>query len=285
MLRGDWRGYSAAVLIAAIFALFGLALLHSHEAEQDRERPRADTSARYEIGGQYLTPRAGLPAVSEKFAANPEPKSTKEREERDLAAQEAAAVWSFWMLVVSTIGVLTTMVGTGFLLWQISLTREAVEDTGKATLAMEEANKIAKETQAANLAVGQSQVRAYISLSNIDVCDHDHGFEVEFDVENSGQSPARRVNITFQVSLQATPFSVAPRTMPLGDFSASHRETGKTFAFKLPEEWDGFVSETSVFDIALVATFFDVFEQRREEPTHFCVIKGTGGYAFLRTPF
>jgi hypothetical protein len=81
--------------------------------------------------------------LAERVASAPEPNSTEEREKRDLAAQEASALWAFWMLIVSGIGVAATMVGTGFLLWQIILTREAVEDTGHATVAMQRSNEIA----------------------------------------------------------------------------------------------------------------------------------------------
>lgn len=68
-----------------------------------------------------------------------------QRSEADLATQRQMSVWAFWALVVSSISAVVTAIGTILLYQQIVLTREAVEDTGRATDAMREANKIADE--------------------------------------------------------------------------------------------------------------------------------------------
>lgn len=91
--------------------------------------------------------RAGLPYFAERIASGPDPEDGSEREKRDLAAQESMSVWAFWLLLVSSIGAAATIIGTVFLLWQIMLTREAVKDTGDATKAMEDANRIARDGQ------------------------------------------------------------------------------------------------------------------------------------------
>ncbi|KRB86544.1 hypothetical protein ASE00_07570 [Sphingomonas sp. Root710] len=62
------------------------------------------------------------------------------------AAEDSAfwAQWGFWIAVV----------GSSFLLWQIMLTREAVEDTGRATEAMRQANRISENAQRAWITLG-----------------------------------------------------------------------------------------------------------------------------------
>ncbi|MEO6716669.1 MAG: hypothetical protein ABIM50_05410 [Novosphingobium sp.] len=67
--------------------------------------------------------------------------------ESDLCAQwraakaaENSANWTEW-------GVLASIVGISLLLWQIILTREAVEDTGNATKAMERQNELTLAAQ------------------------------------------------------------------------------------------------------------------------------------------
>lgn len=91
--------------------------------------------------------RAGLPYFAEKFVSGSDPKNLDEINKRELAAQESSAVWSFWLLAVSIFSTVITFLGTGILLWQISLTRRAVEDTSKATKAMERQNELADQAQ------------------------------------------------------------------------------------------------------------------------------------------
>lgn len=103
----------------------------------------------YQGPSQSLRNISGLPGPFERLIANPPPTSGQDHEKRDLAAQEAMAVWAFWMFTaaVATFGV--TSFGT-ILIWkQVRLTREAVEDTGRATLAMERQNELTAIAQRA----------------------------------------------------------------------------------------------------------------------------------------
>lgn len=142
----------AALVILGTGAYFG-ALYGTHYSQEAATAANRDASAKQGNPSQIDRDRAGLPETAERIASGPDPQSTDEREKRDLAAQESTSVWTFWMLVVSALGVVTTMLGTGFLLWQIQLTREAVQDTGRATNAMLEANEIAGVSARAWLSV------------------------------------------------------------------------------------------------------------------------------------
>jgi hypothetical protein len=101
----------------------------------------------YQGPSESLPDISGLPGPVERAIANPHPNTGQDHEKRDLATQEASALWAFWMVVASFLSVLITTVGTIFLYKQIVLTREAVEDTGEATKAMRKGNEIAHAAQ------------------------------------------------------------------------------------------------------------------------------------------
>jgi hypothetical protein len=138
--------YVAIGLIAVIVVLLGLAVASGKEREQDAKRANC-AAANCENKVQFTTPRSGVPAIAESFVSDPEPQNGNDREKRDLAAQESMAVWAFWMVVASFGTMLVTLLGT-ILIWrQVSLTREAVEDTGKATAAMVRQNELTEAAQ------------------------------------------------------------------------------------------------------------------------------------------
>lgn len=90
---------------------------------------------------------AGIPIFAQRAVTNEVPHDQADRELRDLNAQEAMAAWGFWSLIASCIAVVSAAVGTGFLLWQISLTRIALRESASATTAMNRANEIALDSQ------------------------------------------------------------------------------------------------------------------------------------------
>lgn len=141
---------------------------------------------------QSLPNISGLPGLVERAIANPHPPGGQDHEKRDLAAQEASALWAFWMVAASFGSVLITALGTVFLYKQIVLTRRAVEDTGEATKAMREANAIARD-------IGQAQTRAYLSIKSLEGKKVDGGLVFRATVQNSGQSPALSAQIMLQV--------------------------------------------------------------------------------------
>jgi|GEM_PF-2365715 len=149
------RGYRLAIvgaLAALTFVTLGAgayfgALYAPHYGYQSAHPTYRGPQPKQSNVSQIDRDRAGLPYFAERVASGPDPQDGSEREKRDLAAQESMSVWAFWLLLVSAIGTATTMIGTGFLLWQIILTRKAVRDTGDATEAMIEANNIARTAQ------------------------------------------------------------------------------------------------------------------------------------------
>jgi len=131
---------------------------------------------------QLSRDRAGLPEFVERMVSGPDPKDGTERDKRDLAAQESMSVWGFWGFAVTTIG-------TIFLAVQMILTRGAVQETAKATKAMERQNEIAEAAQRPWL--------VFDIKGPIPVTRHSSGaFSADFDIviKNKGPMPATHVN-------------------------------------------------------------------------------------------
>jgi len=78
-------------------------------------------------------------------------KEREEREKRDLDAQESMSRYAFWTLLITSGGLLVTAAGTAMLLWQISLTRDALKTSSDANLAMQDANDIMRKAEDAQL--------------------------------------------------------------------------------------------------------------------------------------
>lgn len=145
-LLAGFAGGLALLIALATGAYFG-ALYAPHYGYQSAHSTYSGPASKQGNVSQIDRDRAGLPYFAERIASGTDPENRREREQRDLAAQESMSVWAFWMLAVSAAGVLTTMIGTGFLLWQIVLTRKAVKDTGDATRAMNRQNELMEAAQ------------------------------------------------------------------------------------------------------------------------------------------
>lgn len=125
---------AAAILSSIVLGIIGYSSGRYDERQQQKIMAAQERgSVERQLDQQIDTDRAGLPYVAQAIASNPEPKDTPERERRDLAAQESMSVWAFWAASAALGGLIVTSIGTGFLLWQIMLTRKAVKYTGDAT--------------------------------------------------------------------------------------------------------------------------------------------------------
>lgn len=110
-----------------------------------------------------------------------------QRSEADLSAQRQMSDWAFWALVIATVSTIVTGVGTVLLYQQIVLTREALEDTGNATNAMLDANKIAQNS-------AEIQLRPYLGITIESANgENDRGFSLI--VKNAGIIPAKKIRI------------------------------------------------------------------------------------------
>ena len=152
----------------------------------------------YSGPSQSLPDISGLPGPVERAIANPHPATGQDHEIRDLAAQEASALWAFWMVAASVASVLITTVGTILLYKQIVLTRRAVIDTGLATKAMQDANDIAG-----------TGVRAWLSIEltfdgvgrpwNSGELGNGFAFDLVARIENHGSAPGNDVHFNADI--------------------------------------------------------------------------------------
>ena len=186
MSRSDWGILAALAGLAALFVAFGTGLYlaslnYPHEKRYQPYRYSAEQPAQVEAAAaakpdaqalQYRTP-----------CRQPEGQG-----ESDLCAQwraanaaEDSALWTKW-------GVWIGIIGSTLLLWQIMLTRRAVEDTGEATDAMREANRIAKSSS-------ELELRPYVWFGKIEIRDVVLGKcpELVAEVCHAGQTPAYEV--------------------------------------------------------------------------------------------
>ena len=191
MLSGGRLFLIALAGLAVVSIAFGLGLM------QGGSNPHEERYPAYQYSDQKQERSSASPAGN--LAVNAlnyktpcdEPKGEAES---DLCAQWRAAYaaensafwakWGFWIAVV----------GSAFLLWQIILTRRAVEDTGHATDAMREANRIAKESH-------ESSARAYVTagkfrIENVVVGGNP---KISWEIENLGQTIAYDVEASIEV--------------------------------------------------------------------------------------
>lgn len=179
---------TAACGIAALWALFTGAyfgsLYTAHYRDQPTSSAHKGTSADNQRQSQIDRDRAGLPDFAERITAGPDPEQGTEVEKRDLAAQEAMSVWAFWALLVAIGGFIVTTIGTFFLAWQVKLTRDAVEDTSKATQAMERQNEIADEGQRPWVSIDD------LAINSVEVDGDIAKITYSFMARNRGKTPA-----------------------------------------------------------------------------------------------
>jgi hypothetical protein len=151
-MSNGYRGLAIAASGIALFTALFFGAYFGSLYGPDKKQYQAVSSQGsgqndYSGPSQSLPDIAGLPSPVERAIANPSPATGADHEKRDLAAQEASALWAFWMTFVSAMGFCVTTVATVLLYQQIRLTREAVEDTGKATLAMQRQNELTEYAQ------------------------------------------------------------------------------------------------------------------------------------------
>lgn len=159
----------------------------------DRGKASADQDAATapKQGGEVSLPVKQIPTPSEPAVAPGQAKTEQPDpyKLRDLIAQEDMAYWAMGMFFAAMATFLVTSIGT-FLIWrQVKLTRQAVEDTGEATVAMREANEIARDT-------AKRQLRAYVAPDHFDFNKIEPGcpLRLRLWIKNFGQTPAQLNN-------------------------------------------------------------------------------------------
>ena len=163
----------------------------------------------------YIGPSESLPDIAgiagtvERIIANPPPESGEDHERRDLAAQEAMAVWAFWMVLVSAITGIVSAAGLLALLKTISQNKEAI---AKA----HDANQIAR-----------SQLASELVVSAINVNIHQY-FGLSISLKNTGSVKARQIRLSAipKISVKIPASGLIPFTQNEVQFGPNETENG-----------------------------------------------------------
>jgi hypothetical protein len=173
-----------------IFAFLGVALVAATPLQSDKQVEEV-RNALVETFQRLPIISESLSMLAEIFNLSPLERSCAKGEDdrqSDLCAQwkaaDAAAKAAWW----AAFGSIVATIGTIGLYWQLILTRKAVLETGNATVAMQEANKIARDEQRPWL---QMEIKA------TGVSDHGQQTMAAFDVtlKNIGATPAHRIAV------------------------------------------------------------------------------------------
>lgn len=222
-------------------------------------------------------------------------KSSREyqRSEQDLSAQQQMSEWAFWALVTSICSAIVTAIGTYMLYKQIILTKEAVAETSKATLEIEQQNKLAAASQRAWL-----NIEFKFSPSHTDHGIDSKHFWIEVITKNNGQSVARDISYgTMLVSDQRPEniYQLAKEHMMLHperdslppNGTQSYFMTGSlsTREFEGPDipGWYGHIGKIYVFIVAY-RTLNDKDSDPRRHTIKVCCLGEKGRGAFSSCP-
>lgn len=161
-------------LLYVIFALvLPVWLVYSHIHGNERENARSQEQKLSFV--ECIAPDFSNASVCLKEAVKSEYDQTAEY--YDLKAQQDMAKWALLMFVVTGIGV-------GYLALTLHTTKETLEEAARTT---EAANRTVDETRR----IGEAQVRAYLTFENAQFNYGNTDIRLEFEIHNSGQSPAR----------------------------------------------------------------------------------------------
>jgi hypothetical protein len=199
----DWAFPLIGIVLAICIAI-GLGWLSGLESERRYQSPHhhaeyAEANAKRACAG--VEPSAMFECIYKRVEASEETART----EQDLSAQQRAASAALAAAIVSFITLIVSGIGVWFVKRTLDATLEAVEDTGKATLAMEEANRIARFAQmqqrseamksaARQLQQERRQLRAYVTVDFPSINGHPcEGFVLEYNITatNDGVTPAK----------------------------------------------------------------------------------------------
>jgi hypothetical protein len=206
--------------------------------------------------------------------------------QREVVAQEGSASWAFWMVCISALGVVVTLLGTIMLYRQIRLTRDALTETRKATVAVNRANELTEVYQ-------KRALRAYLTMGDVKL-DRTIAKGVAPSLKhrliNTGQTPALRVKVDreFVVApIDAKGFDFEPddsgKTLFLGGNSDVWGDT-RGSAIGSPD-YENLVAGTHHLYFVVKIEYFDVFRDRHETRMTGVCVDALNEKDFIKAPF
>ena len=241
MSRSDWLKFSKTVgLVSASFVLtlivyfagYRIGNVSGHyDSQADGAAAQYPSDTQRVIDGCFeLTTQA---AISECVSKAIEASHENQRAEQDLIAQREMSDWGWWALVVSSLQFFATLITLGFIKLTLDATLAAVKDTGDATLAMLDSNRIALESQ-----------RPWLSISVIPTGAKMHPLGMHMSanifVKNVGQLVANDYHLAFRMELMRSDDFKKRLVTVLDSFSSIAVPSPKVV---LPNDTDKFEAE------------------------------------------
>lgn len=181
--------FCAVFLFAAAALIYPLGFLNGREAERRQQTPASyskSAQADAKRACARLQGGAAFECIYEKVEASQE----QARAEQDLSAQQRAADSALASAVIALLTLAISIVGVWFVKRTLDATLDAVQDTSRATAAMEAQNLLAAET-------AHHQLRAYIlpKSARISGVELDKAPRVDLTFSNSGATMAHNVDL------------------------------------------------------------------------------------------
>jgi hypothetical protein len=196
----DWTLPVIGVVLV-VFLSWGVGWLQASEKQKRQQTPAA-----YQNGAKQHAQRTCIgiepSAVFECVYEHVETAKQTAHDEQDLSAQQRAASSALAAAAIAFFTLIITGIGVWFVKRTLEATLEAVEDTGRATDAMHDANEIARMAYNAN-------VRPWLSLKLItekttlrwSEAEEGFIFGIGLNTQNEGGSPA--IDVTFWAKASA----------------------------------------------------------------------------------
>ena len=184
----DWAFPLTGIVLGLVLA-WGIGWLQTREEYNRKQTPAAYADAAKKDAESAcigIEPRAFFECVNKKT----ETAYQTAHDEQDLSAQQRAASSALITAVLSGLALALSGVGVWYVKRTLDATLEAVEDTGKATKAMERQNELAEDT-------AKRQLRAYVTTEDHATINFQIGVKAghQCKVYNRGQTPAYDVRI------------------------------------------------------------------------------------------
>ncbi|MEX0693564.1 MAG: hypothetical protein WD075_03875 [Rhodospirillales bacterium] len=124
-----------------------------------------------------------------------------DEEIRDLIAQEGMALWAERMFWATLAAVILTLVGVFLICRTLSETRRAANYTKGMLREARKTTKAAEETIAVTREIGQKQIRAYITITEVWAhLAEDNTICLRIEISNTGASPTKRLEIAIKAT-------------------------------------------------------------------------------------
>ena len=249
MLRGYRRYIAAAFGLVALSILLavGFQQIDAERYQPPAEHPRQALDKRSLDSGRIAD-------VLESIRDDQQSADNSERESRNLDAQEGAARWTKWSAWASVLQVIVSSLGLAALIWTLRQTELSLK-------AGREANTITEK-------IGKAQVRAYLSVGvSTQSYDPGKGLTVDFTVTNSGQSPARKLQLRLRphVMTKGLPNPLGETLDPIGDLSSSVVPIISSILVSQTVLNGRFDDKMSYLGFEVEAEYWDVFNERQTD--------------------